>query len=260
PANLAQGVAHWDPPSSALDLICGGQSQLTDKEIHRYGPALGLPALHDALVRKLEEENGLDMGGQEVMITAGGNQAFAMVALALLDPGDRVILMKPYYCAHLCAVQLAGAEVVGCDWDAKTLLPDLLHLRKEVEKGAKMVVITTPGESLHMARNPSGAVCPPEMMDQIVDLCRDKGVWLVVDEAYEHFLFDGASHYSPCGNRLGYPGLIHLYTMSKSFGLAGWRVGYAVYPAWAGDNMVKVQDTLPTHASIAGQRVALAAL
>ena len=69
------------------------------------------------------------------------------------------------------------------------------------------------------------------------------------------------SHYSPCGNRLGCPdNVIHLFSMSKSFGLAGWRVGYAVYPSWASDEMVKVQDTLPTHACTASQKVALAAL
>ncbi|CAM9145435.1 unnamed protein product [Discosporangium mesarthrocarpum] len=259
PSNLAQGVAHWSPPPAALEVCCG---QFTDKECeaqlaspgtHRYGPALGLPELRDALVRKLEKENGLNMHGQQVMVTAGGNQAFAMVALALLDPGDRALLVKPFYCAHLCAVQLAGAEVVGCEWDPQTLLPDMANLRKELERGVKMVVVTTPG-------NPSGAVYPQAVMDEIVSLCRNYEAWLVVDEAYEHFLFDGSRHYSPCANNLGHPGLIHLFSMSKSFGLAGWRVGYAVYPDWAGADLVKIQDTLPTHAPIASQKVALAAL
>ena len=68
-------------------------------------------------------------------------------------------------------------------------------------------------------------------------------------------------HYSPCGNNLGCPNnIVHLFSMSKSFGLAGWRVGYAVYPAWASEEMVKVQDTLPTHACTASQKIALAAL
>lgn len=68
-------------------------------------------------------------------------------------------------------------------------------------------------------------------------------------------------HYSPCGNSLGCPdNVIHLFSMSKSFGLAGWRVGYAVYPSWASENMVKIQDTLPTHACTASQEVALTAL
>ncbi|CAB1109131.1 VAS1 [Ectocarpus sp. CCAP 1310/34] len=209
------------------------------------------------------------------------------------------------------------------------------QLRREVQRGVKMVVITTPG-------NPSGAVCPRETMEEITRLCGENNAWLVVDEAYEHFLHDGerwgtgpagkvsaaiprpklhplvfrrphplpdvglvllglepsptppiilppslnpyvgtptvlphyesphprlfdpfffSRHFSPCGNSLGCPdNVIHLFTMSKSFGLAGWRVGYAVYPSWASKEMVKVQDTLPTHACTGSQKIALAAL
>lgn len=146
PANLAQGVAHWDPPPAALREIARQESScMNDSGFHKYGPALGLPSLRKALVGKLERENGLDMTGQEVcrqkheiirsntldryiyiyishrlawlkqysepclqctrtritidccvsqvMVTAGGNQAFAMVALALLDPGDTALLV-----------------------------------------------------------------------------------------------------------------------------------------------------------------------
>ncbi|CAM9232827.1 unnamed protein product [Scytosiphon promiscuus] len=251
PLNLAQGVAHWDPPPAALQQMEAG---LLERSNHKYGPALGLPALREALEKKLEEENGLDLTGQEVMITAGGNQAFAMVALALVDPGDRVLLVRPFYCAHQCAIQIAGGTLAECGWDPLTLLPDMDQLRREVERGVKMVVITTPG-------NPTGAVCPRETMVEIARLCRENKSWLVVDEAYEHFLYDGERHYSPCANGLGYPGgIIHLFSMSKSFGLAGWRVGYAVYPSWASEEMVKVQDTLPTHACTASQKISLAAL
>ncbi|CAN0423875.1 unnamed protein product, partial [Hapterophycus canaliculatus] len=125
--------------------------------------------------------------------------------------------VQPFYCAHQCAVQLAGGTLAECGWDPLTLLPDMEQLRREVNKGIKMVVITTPG-------NPTGAVCPRETLVEIAHLCRENGSWLVTDEAYEHFLHDGERHYSPCGNSLGYPdGIIHLFSMSKSFGLAGWR-------------------------------------
>ncbi|CAM9681000.1 unnamed protein product, partial [Hapterophycus canaliculatus] len=93
PVNLAQGVAHWDPPPAALQQM---ETGMVERANHQYGPALGLPELREALEKKLEKDNGLDLTGQEVMITAGGNQAFAMVALALLDPGDRVLLVRPH--------------------------------------------------------------------------------------------------------------------------------------------------------------------
>ncbi|CAM9232903.1 unnamed protein product [Scytosiphon promiscuus] len=251
PVNLAMGVVNWDPPPAALQQMEMG---MVESANHRYGASLGLQALREEVEKKLEEENGLDLTGQEVMITAGGNQAFAMVSLALLDPGDRVLLVRPFYCAHQCAIQLAGGTLAECGWNPQTLLPDMDQLRQEVERGVKMVVITSPG-------NPTGAVCPRETLDEIARLCRDNKSWLVVDEAYEHFLHDGERSYSPCANELGCPdGIIHLFSMSKSFGLAGWRVGYAVYPSWASEEMVKVQDTLPMHACTASQKVALAAL
>ncbi|CAN0153088.1 unnamed protein product, partial [Hapterophycus canaliculatus] len=210
-----------------------------------------------------------------------------MVTLALLDPGDRVLLVRPFYCSHQCAIQLAGGTLAECGWDPLTLLPDMEQLRREVERGVKMVVITSPGEMKAKMRgtslftlfvhswirpgNPTGAVCPYETMVKIAHLCRDNNSWLVVDEAYEHFLHDGERQgravghtrrvSPPCANDLGCPnGIIHLFSMSKSFGLAGWRVGYAVYPSWASEEMVKVQDTLPMHACMASQKVALAAL
>ncbi|CAM9962923.1 unnamed protein product, partial [Phaeothamnion confervicola] len=308
PANLAQGVAFWGPPKTALATLAksdgddaGKMPPLEQTRMHRYGDILGDPELRAAIARKLISRNGLDLAEQEIMVTAGANQAFVNVALALLDPGDVAILPRPYYCSHLCALQLAGATPVFCGYDPATLLPDMDELRALLlgEKNnnemngseshpslpsrpppSKMLVLTSPG-------NPSGAVLPPSVLSEVAALCRARGVWLVMDETYEDFIHDdggngsddsgcdgssggnvgstvrgssGKKHVSPCARRLSYDGIVHIFSMSKAFGMAGWRVGYLVYPAWAGPDMQKVQDTVPTCASMASQQLALACL
>jgi len=246
--NLAQGVSRWGPPEHVL-------TKIEDKEErnHRYGPILGDPSLVAALEAKLSSTNNLDLSNQEIMVTGGGNQAFANVAFALCDPGDQVAVIRPYYFSHLVALQLAGADVKFGDFDEETLLPDLCHLKSLLDSGCRMVVLTSPN-------NPSGAVVPPDMIKEIVEMCRQACAWLVFDEAYEDFMFDGAEHLSPCANKLGYDGIIHLFTMSKIYGMAGWRVGYMVYPKRISDSMQKVQDTIPTHACIKSQAIARACL
>lgn len=116
------GVAHWGPPPKALDAI---RSLGEDGSLHSYGAIGGTEALVGALRRKLEEENGLNMSRQCVMVTAGANQAFSNVALALVDPGDEVVLCAPYYFSHLVSFEIAQANIKTCWWDPKTLLPDL---------------------------------------------------------------------------------------------------------------------------------------
>lgn len=252
PVNLALGTSWFDPPSSALQIIEDGV--LAERDTHRYNSVLGITPLREALCKRLEDRLKLDLTNQELMVSAGANQAFSLIALALLDSGDKAILPRPYYFSHLCSLQLAAAIVEMVDWDPATLLPNMEQMREKISSpGVKMVVLTTPG-------NPSGAVCPKHTIIEIVQLCRQYNVWLVIDETYQDFLYDGAAHYSPCANALQYDGIIHVGTCSKSFGLAGWRVGFIVYPAWASEHMQKIEDTVPTHPSIASQKIALGAL
>jgi aspartate/methionine/tyrosine aminotransferase len=250
--NLAMGVARWGPPESAVRYLQGDGTQ--GAMCYRYNDVLGVTALREALVRKLQLSNGLNMNGQEVMVCGGANQAFFNVAMALLDDGDVALLPKPYYFSHLAAMQLAGARVEHCGWEPDTMLPDMVELSTRLRQGdVKLLVLTTPA-------NPSGAVCPRERLEAIIDICREMRTWILVDEAYEDVLHDGVEHVSPCAHALNYQGIIHCFTMSKSYGMAGWRVAYLVYPSHISSYMQRINDAIPTHASVAGQMVALAAL
>ena len=249
--NLAPGVAHWAPPATLqAEALRGGSD---------YGDCRGEQALRDALHTKLSVENGHAMASRGVMVTPGANQAFAHTMLALCDPGDEAILFRPYYFSHLVALQLLGVKPVFVDSDVRTGLPDLDGVRAALRRpGARVraAVLVSPS-------NPSGAVSPALHVSALRKDCAAAGAWLVSDEAYEHFVYGAAQHTSAAAaldpGEDG-EGVVTLHTFSKSYGLAAWRVGYISYPSLLHEPLLTVQDTLPTHACRASQRLAVAAL
>lgn len=222
-------------------------------DLHGYGDGGGLLELREALLEKLERENGIV--GKEVMVTAGANQAFVNAAQTLLSEGDRVVLFAPYYFSHEVALQLLGCEIIVCESDAVTGQPDVEALCDIMEdcsaeeKEVKMVVMCTVG-------NPSGVVVRERIVAAVEELCRIGGAWLVSDETYEYFTYGKATHHSPNATE----GVINIYSFSKAYGMPGWRVGYMAYPKSIQSELEKVQDTIITMPTILSQRVALMAL
>eukprot|EP00884_Botryococcus_braunii_P017072 jgi/Botrbrau1/4048/Bobra.152_3s0007.2 len=249
--SLAQGIVYWAPPESSLELAA---DLLRKPAVSAYGPCDGSPELIDALEQKLRIENGLH--DYRVMVTAGANQAFVNVVLTLLDAGDSIVLFVPYYFNHLMAIQMTGgaAHVIYGQCDPTTLHPDLDWLEKHLQGpgAAKMVVIVNPC-------NPTGVLLDEGELRRAAELCERAGAWLVMDNTYEHFVYEGRQHICIPG-----PHIIHLFSFSKAFGMMGWRVGYIAYPGFAqrdlGPQLLKVQDTIPICPPQLSQVVALGAV
>jgi len=242
-ANMAHGMVHWHPPEEALKSI--SNSINNDNSIHKYGPIEGRDNLRKILKEKIEKENKIDCSNKEIMVTAGGNQAFDNIVLTLCDPGDEVIIFHPYYFNHLMAIQLAKAIPVICPTTSE-YIPELDNIT--FTSKTKMLVIVNPS-------NPSGAVIPEEKIKQLQKKCEEAGVWLISDEAYEYFIFDDAKHYSPVGDNV-----INIYSLSKSYGMAGWRIGYILMPKSVKPHIDKVQDTVVINPSQPGQLLAITLL
>jgi len=248
--SLAQGVVYWQPPESALDKI---EKIVREPTVSKYGSDDGLPELREALLEKLRRENKLTKSS--VMVTAGANQAFVNLVLTLCDAGDSVVMFAPYYFNAYMSFQMTGVTDIligGCD--PKTLHPDVDWLEKVLKENdpiPKLVTVVNPG-------NPSGAFVPRPMLERISDLCKNAGAWLVVDNTYEYFMYDGMEHYC-----LEDTHIVNLFSFSKAYGMMGWRVGYIAFPNEADgfhDQLLKVQDNIPICASIIGQRLALYSL
>jgi aspartate/methionine/tyrosine aminotransferase len=248
--SLGQGVVHYGPPQAAIDAI---RDALTDASTHEYQDGAGLPALIEQLAIKLRAENGIDVTrGTQVMVTAGANMAFMHAVLAITEPGDEIILNVPFYFNHEMAIQMADCTAVRVATDDR-YQPRLDALRAAITDRTRAIVTVTPN-------NPSGAVFSEESLREINTLCRERGIYHIADEVYEYFTYGAARHVSS-GSFPGAEGhTIAMYSLSKAYGFAGWRIGYMTYPEHLASAMAKSQDTILVCAPVASQVAAIAAL
>jgi aspartate/methionine/tyrosine aminotransferase len=248
--SLGQGIVSYGPPAEALEALRAFPRTPAD---HRYGPVEGSPELVDAIRAKLAADNGIDVGPERrIVVTAGGNMAFVNAMLAVTDPGDEVILQAPFYFNHDMAVVLAGCRPVAVPTDERyQLQPDAI--RAAITPRTRAVVTVSPN-------NPSGAVYPEAALRDVNALCATHGVYHVHDEAYEYFTYDGARHFSPGSMDGSVPHTISLFSLSKTYGMAGWRIGYMVIPEHLFEAVNKIQDTNLICPPAASQAVACAAL
>jgi aspartate/methionine/tyrosine aminotransferase len=248
--SLGQGIVSYGPPPEVMAAVRSFGSALAD---HRYGPVEGLPDLVSAVEAKLAHENGIVVRpASRVLVTAGGNQAFVNAVLAVTDPGDDVILPAPYYFNHEMAIVIAGAVPIGVATDREYQL-DVDAIAAAITPRTRAVVTVSPN-------NPTGAVYPEEALRAVNALCRDRGIFHIHDEAYEYFTYAPARHFSPGSLPEAAGHTLSLYSLSKAYGMASWRVGYMVVPEVLAEAINKIQDTLLICPPAASQRAALAAL
>jgi aspartate/methionine/tyrosine aminotransferase len=243
--SLGQGVVSFGPPPEATASLASFPG---DAEDHRYGAVEGTDALLDALRAKLAADNAIRPDqASRVVVTAGGNMAFMNAILAVTDPGDEVILQAPYYFNHDMAIAMAGCRTIPVATDAgHQLRPDAI--RRAITPRTRAVVTISPN-------NPTGAVYPEASLREVNALCAERGVYHITDEAYEYFTY-GAVGSMPCSAAH----TISLFSMSKTFGMASWRIGYMVIPARLFESINKIQDTILICPPLVSQHVALAAL
>ena len=248
--SLGQGVVHYGPPQPAL---AAARAALTDRRTHEYQSGDGLPALVERLASKLRDENGIDVTrGRRIMVTAGANMAFIHAVLAVTEPGDEVILPVPFYFNHEMAIQMAGCRAVLVPTDARyQLKPDAI--RAAITDRTRAVVTISPN-------NPSGAVFSETALREVNALCGDRGLYHVTDEAYEYFTYGSARHVSVGSFMDSSAHTISMYSLSKAYGFAGWRIGYVVYPEHLASGMMKSQDTILICPPVISQMAAVAAL
>jgi aspartate/methionine/tyrosine aminotransferase len=248
--SLGQGVVHYGPPPEAMAAV---RAALDRPATHGYQDGAGLPPLVERIVAKLRAENGVDAAqGNRVMVTAGANMAFMHAVLAITEPGDEIILNVPFYFNHEMAIQMAGCTAVRVATDERyQLRPDAIG--RAITDRTRAIVTVSPN-------NPSGAVFAEPAMRGVNALCRERGLYHLADEVYEYFTYGSARHVSPGS----FPGAaahtISIYSLSKAYGFAGWRIGYMVYPEHLAPAMMKSQDTILICPPVASQIGALAAL
>lgn len=231
--SLGQGVVYYGPPQSAIERLAGIS---TTNGMHKYSDTSGLPELREMIAKKLLIENRVNVAnGCKIIVTAGSNMAFLNTLLAITSPGDEIILPVPYYFNHEMAVRMLSCKPVFIPTDENYQLRTD-DIRKAITTKTRAILTISPN-------NPSGAVYPESSLTEISDICHHAGLYHISDEAYEYFTYNGVRHFSPGSINGASRYTISLFSLSKAYGFASWRVGYMVIPNHLTDAVYKAQDT-----------------
>lgn len=230
--SLGQGIAYFTPPESIFESL--GHLD-PSSSINGYGSCLGSESLLGEISQKLKRDNSIQNENSVTMVTAGANMAFSHIVQAIGDIGEEIILPTPYYFNHHMAITMAGLLPVCVPTQLDYQL-DISAIEHAITNKTKAIVTVSPN-------NPTGAVYSKEDLILINKLCENKGLYHISDEAYEYFTYDSNTHYSPASENESYHHTISIFSLSKSFGFAGWRVGYLVAPKHLEPALRKVQDT-----------------
>ena len=217
PFRLDQGDVSFDAP----DSVKRAMHEAIDANRSHYLQTTGVPRLLDLLVAKLRAVNRIPVDGpDDVMVTTGGIHALYIVCRALLEPGDEVIVPDPEWPPCTGNVLAAEGRPVPCPlYEARGWRYDLAELESKITPKTRAIYINSP-------HNPTGGVLTPADIERIAGIVRDRGLWLISDEAYEDVRFDDAEHVSPASLPAMYERTISLYTFSKTYAMTGLRLGY----------------------------------
>ncbi len=248
--SLAQGVVYYPPPKEAIEYI---SEFLANPANHKYQAVEGIPLLREAIKHKLEQENKIAINQHNcIVVTGGSNMAFINTLLAITKSGDEIILNTPYYFNHEMAITMANCQPVLVPTDDNyQLQPNAIA--KAITKRTKAVVTISPN-------NPTGAVYSKESLAEINTICRKNGIYHISDEAYEYFTYNNIKHVSPASFTKSEHHTVSLFSLSKAYGFASWRIGYMVIPQQLLMAVKKVQDTNLICPPVISQYAALGAL
>lgn len=249
--SLGQGVVYYGPPPQAREQV---ERFFAGPLNHRYQAVQGIPDLVEAITAKLKAENNIEAesGESRAVVTAGGNMAFVHTVLAVADAGDEIILLTPFYFNHQMAIAMAGCRPVVVATD-ENYQPRLEALEAAITPRTRALLTVSPN-------NPSGAVYPEATLRAINALCARHGIYHISDEAYEYFTFDDNRHFSPGAIPGSAAHTISLFSLSKAYGFASWRIGYMVVPNALWTAIQKIQDTNLICPPVISQYAALGAL
>ncbi len=245
--HLEVGEPNFFTPSHIVEAAV----EAANTGFHKYTAGAGIPELRRAIAAKMRRYNDLDVGPEHVNAHPGAVTGLTSALMALVDPGDEVLMPGLSWPNGEMALQLLhGVPVHYALKPEHDFLPDLAEWEGLVTPRTKAVLINSPG-------NPTGAVFPERLVREIAEFCRRHDLWLLSDEIYEHIVF-GAPHVSPA--RFAPERTITVSGLSKAYAMTGWRLGYTVAPVEVASVITKLQEPLISSTNSITQKAAVAAL
>ncbi|MCY1209503.1 Methionine aminotransferase [compost metagenome] len=230
--NLSQGFPDFSAPAALCDAvgrhIAAGHNQ--------YAPMTGLPALREQVAAKVATFYGRAVSADaEVTITPGATEAIFCAIQAVVRAGDEVIVLDPCYDSYEPSVELAGGRCVHVPLALPGFSIDWQRMRDALSPRTRMIILNSP-------HNPSGALISRAELDQLAELIRDRDIYLVSDEVYEHLVFDGVSHVSVLAHDELYARAFVVSSFGKTYHVTGWKTGYVVAPPALSAELRKVHQ------------------
>lgn len=243
-----------EPDFKTPQHICeAAKAAIDDGNYFAYPPVPGYPELREAIAEKLKRDNNLDWTSQNIVVSTGAKQSLANVFLSLINPGDEVIVLAPYWVTYREIVKLAEGKPV---YVKGTLENDYKATAEQIEAAitpkTKIIIFSSPS-------NPTGSVFSEEELRSIADVLKDKDILVVSDEIYEYINFTG-NHFSIGSIPEMRDKTITVNGFSKGFAMTGWRVGYIAAPLYIAKACNKMQGQVTSGTNSIAQRAALAAL
>jgi aspartate aminotransferase len=249
-AGFAAGEPDFDTPEfikqAAIDCLKAGFT--------KYTPTAGILELREAICAKLQRDNQLTYAPDQVLVSVGAKHSLYNIFQALLNEGDEVVIIAPYWVSYPDMVLLAGGKPVIVETrEEDGFSPDPEAIRRALSPRTKALVLNSPS-------NPSGAFIPRAVLERIAAVVRGHECLVISDDIYEKLLYEG--QFLNIGNVAPelVPRLVVVNGMSKSYSMTGWRLGYAAGPKWLISGMQMIQDQSTSNASSITQKAGLAAL
>ncbi len=244
---MTAGEPDFQPP----EHVIAAAHEAIDKGLSKYTPAEGSTELREAVAGKFKRENGLEYSAGQITVGTGGKQVLYNGFMAVLNPGDEVIIPAPYWVSYPAQVQLAGGvSVPVMTRPADGFIPTVEAIEAAITPRTRVIVLNSPS-------NPTGAVYPPSIIEGIAELAKRHDLWLFSDDLYEHLVYDGefvsAATYAQDRTLI-------IHGASKAYALTGWRIGYGAGPAELIKTMNKLQGQVTSNANAVAQHAVVAAL
>src|SRR5690606_2249262 len=230
--NLSQGFPDFDGPDALREAV--GRHVMAGH--NQYAPMTGLPALREQVAAKVARLYGRQAHpDSEITITPGATQAIFCAIQALVRPGDEVIVFDPCYDSYEPAVQLAGGICIHQQLSLPDFSIDWQRLADALTPRTRLIVLNSP-------HNPSGSVLPMADLDRLAGLIRDRDIYVLSDEVYEHLVFDGQAHASVLRHDELYQRALVISSFGKTYHVTGWKTGYVVAPPALSAELRKVHQ------------------
>lgn len=210
-----------EPFMPTPDFVKEAMKKALDEDHTRYAPSSGVTVLIDVIVQKLAEKNGITAGASDVIVCAGGMHALFCAFQTALDEGEETLFLSPYWTPIIDLVRYCGGSSVTVPWEEARATGIGESLRARITPRSRVVYVNTPA-------NPTGLVLSRGDLEQIAQIAQEHDLVVIADEAYEDILHDGREHVSIASLPGMFDRTITCYTLSKSFSMTGWRIGYLV--------------------------------